>query len=187
MLIIAKFGGSSLATSKQFKKVKSIILDNPDRRVVVASALGKSDDEDNKITDLLYLLHAHIKYGVQYDSIFELIKQRYLKIKEELDLKYDIEEAFNTLKASLNKQMSIDSLASKGEFFAAQLLAEYIGYTFVDAKDVLKFKYDSQVDYDASQVLFNGALEKYGKIVVPGFYGSYPNNSIHLLPRGGSD
>jgi len=187
MLIIAKFGGSSLATSKQFKKVKSIILNNPDRRVVVASALGKTDDLDNKVTDLLYLLHAHIKYGVAYDQVFELIKERYLKVKEELKLTYDIEGAFKDLKASLNKQMSIDALASRGEYFSAQLLAEYIGYTFVDAKDVLKFKYDSQIDYDASQVLFSNALEAHGKIVVPGFYGSYPNQSIHLLPRGGSD
>ena len=152
MLIIAKFGGSSLATANQFKKVKSIILDNPNRRVIVASALGKTDDLDNKVTDLLYLLHAHIKYGVSYDAIFELIKDRYIKIKEELNLSYDIEEAFNSLKASLNKQMSIDALASRGEYFSAQLLAEYVGYTFVDAKDVIKFKYGSHIDYDASFV-----------------------------------
>lgn len=187
MLIIAKFGGSSLATSKQFKKAKQIILDNPNRRVVIVSALGKSENEDNKITDLLYLLHAHLKYGVSYDSIFETIRKRYLQIKDELKLTYDVNQAFNDLKLTLNKQTSVDDLVSRGEFFSAQLLAEYIGYSFVDAKDVLKFKYDSQIDYEASEKLFNEALEKNIRVVVPGFYGSYPNLSIHLLPRGGSD
>lgn len=187
MLIVAKFGGSSLATSEQFKKVKSIVLANPDRRVVIVSALGKSENEDNKVTDLLYLLHAHLKYGVQYESIFELIRKRYLLIKAELNLKYDVNAAFNELKGTLNKQTSVDVLVSKGEFFSAQLLAEYIGYQFVDAKDVLKFKYDSQIDYEASKALFNDALELNTRVVVPGFYGSYPNMSIHLLPRGGSD
>lgn len=187
MLTIAKFGGSSLATSKQFEKVKKIILDHPDRRVVVVSALGVSKGEDNKITDLLYLLHAHLKYGVQYDSIFELIRNRYLKIKDELKLAYDVNQAFDILKKTLNKQTPIDDLVSRGEYFSAQLLAEYIGYSFVDAKDVVKFKYDSQIDYEASEKLFNEALETYSRVVVPGFYGSYPNGSIHLLPRGGSD
>lgn len=76
-----KFGGSSVANSEQFKKVKQIILADPDRKYVVTSACGKSGQEDHKVTDLLYLCAAHITYDVSYESIFQSIVNKYMEIK----------------------------------------------------------------------------------------------------------
>ena len=90
-MIVTKFGGSSLADSAQFKKVKNIIQSNPARRVVVVSAPGKRSSDDNKITDLLYTLGSHLKYGVPDDKIWVSIVNRYKEIKETLNLDIDIE------------------------------------------------------------------------------------------------
>ena len=64
MLKVVKFGGSSVAGADQFQKVKNIVLSDPARRVVVVSAAGKRSSDDHKLTDLLYLCHAHLTYGV---------------------------------------------------------------------------------------------------------------------------
>ena len=79
LLIVDKFGGSSVASSEQFKKVKSIVLEKKNRKIVVVSALGRANSSDSKITDLLYLLHAHIKYNVDYKNILNMIKTRYFE------------------------------------------------------------------------------------------------------------
>ena len=81
---VAKFGGSSLASGEQFAKVRDIVLSDDEREVVVVSAPGKRDSEDNKITDLLYLLHAHIKYGVSHETVRQMIVDRYVEIKKGL-------------------------------------------------------------------------------------------------------
>ncbi|MBU0997279.1 MAG: aspartate kinase [Firmicutes bacterium] len=187
MIKVAKFGGSSLSDASQFVKVKKIILSDTSRALIVVSAPGKSLTHDNKITDLLYLLHAHLKYGVDHEVLFEMIESRFKTIQKELGLKYDIASDFSKLKKELNKNISLDYLVSRGEYFTAILLSEYLGYQFVDASQVLKFSYNSHVDLIETEKCFKKALEENKKIVVPGFYGSYPNQSIHLLSRGGSD
>ena len=80
MLVVTKFGGSSLADAKQFKKVKDIVLSKNNRQVVVVSAMGKRNKDDNKLTDLLFLLHAHIMYSIPFDSVFLMIKNRFLEV-----------------------------------------------------------------------------------------------------------
>ena len=75
-MIVTKFGGTSMASAEQFKKVKSIIDANPARQVVVVSAAGKKNSNDIKITDLLYTLHTHLVYGVPYDDIWGMISGR---------------------------------------------------------------------------------------------------------------
>ena len=56
---VVKFGGSSMADAGQYRKIRDILLADPDRKVVVVSAAGKRFKDDHKITDLLYLCHAH--------------------------------------------------------------------------------------------------------------------------------
>ena len=86
MLKVLKFGGSSMADTHQFAKVKAIVDSDPSRRVVVVSAAGKRSRDDHKLTDLLYLCHAHITYGVDCSGIFDEIVGRYLDIRDELGL-----------------------------------------------------------------------------------------------------
>ena len=186
-MIVTKFGGSSLADSVQFKKVKSIIQSNPARRVVVVSAPGKRSSNDNKITDLLYTLGSHLKYGVPDDKIWVSIVDRYKEIKETLNLNIDIEAELNEFSKTFGKDINQDLLVSRGEYFCARLMSSYLGYTFVDAAEIIRFSYDGRLDVAESAKRIREAFDQHGNIVVPGFYGAYPNGDINLLSRGGSD
>ena len=123
MLKVAKFGGSSLSSSAQFEKVKNIIDSDPSRRVVVVSAPGKRSSDDNKVTDLLYLCNAHLKYDVSYDSIFEMIEERYMDIRKGCGLNTDLDSEFETIRSHLKKGMSVEYLVSRGEYLNARLMA----------------------------------------------------------------
>ena len=187
MIKVAKFGGSSVANAEQFRKVKNIIESDPSRKFVVVSACGKTCREDHKVTDLLYLTHAHLKYGVSYESIFSLIEEKYLGIAEELGLKTDLRAKFDQIRSIMKKDLSEDYLVSRGEYLTAVLMAEYLGFAFADAADVIRFRYDGSIDYDyTGKMLEQYARENKG-VVVPGFYGAMPNGVIRVMSRGGSD
>ena len=187
MLKVTKFGGSSMADAGQYRKIKEIVMSDRGRRVVVVSAAGKRDSDDHKITDLLYLCHAHTQYGVDCDRIFEMITSRYLQIRDDLDLKIELEPEFQELKKRLDaKDISQDELVSRGEYFSAKLMAAFLDYQFVDAADWVKFKFDGTVDQESTYA----ALKKCAKgkgIVTPGFYGKMPDGNIRAFTRGGSD
>lgn len=187
MVVVAKFGGSSVANSEQFKKVKDIVTSNPSRKVIVVSALGKKNPEDSKITDLLYLLHAHLKYNVSYTPVWEMITTRFNQVKEDLGLNIDINQDLITLQKELSKEISVDYLVSRGEYLTSKLMAEYLNYTFVDASEIVKFNYDGTVDQEQTYALTLQAVQKYNNVVIPGFYGAYPNGTIKTFSRGGSD
>ena len=187
MLAVTKFGGSSLSNATQFSKVKNIVLSDPKRKIVVCSALGKRDKSDTKITDLLYILHAHLKFSVPYQDIWTMLYDRFTGVQNELGIDYDIKSDLDALKNELNKSISEEYLVSRGEYLTSKLMASYLGYHWVDAKDLLRYNYDGKLDEQLTERNVNLAFSKYGKIVVPGFYGAYPNGSIKLLSRGGSD
>ncbi len=187
MLKIAKFGGSSMADANQYIKVRDIITADQARKVVVVSAAGKRSKDDHKITDLLYLCHAHTQYGVACDPIFEPIKARYLGIRDELGIEMPLEEEFDNLKKRLDrKSVSQDELASRGEYFSAKLMAAFLGYRFVDATEWVKFRIDGSVDQEATYTALQNLYTGEG-IVTPGFYGLMPDGRIRTFTRGGSD
>lgn len=186
MLKITKFGGSSVANAEQFKKVKNIICSDEARKFVVISAAGKAGDDRNKITDLLYLCRAHVDYHVDYHGIFGMIKERFLRIKSELGLTVEIEDELEKLEKVL-PDLSTDELVSRGEYFTSKMMADYLGFPFVDAKDVIRFNYDGSVDFEATGKAVNVELLKSDRFVLPGFYGSLPDGTIKVMSRGGSD
>ena len=187
MLKVTKFGGSSMADAGQYRKIKEIIDSDRGRRVVVVSAAGKRNSDDHKITDLLYLCHAHTQYGVDCDRIFDMITSRYLEIRKDLDLKLDLEPEFAELKKRLDaKAISQDELVSRGEYFSAKLMAAFLGFQFIDAADWVKFKFDGSVDQEATYAALKKASKGKG-IVTPGFYGKMPDGNIRAFTRGGSD
>ena len=144
---VVKFGGSSMADAGQYRKIRDILMADPERRVVVVSAAGKRFSGDHKITDLLYLCHAHTQYGVDCSNIYEMIRSRYLEIRDELGIQLDLESEFAALKSGLDRKMvSQDELASRGEYFSAKLMAAFLGFQFVDAADWIRFKFDGSVD-----------------------------------------
>lgn len=186
-MIVTKFGGTSMASAEQFKKVRNIIEQNSERQIVVVSAPGKKTKDDIKITDLLYTLYMHLQYGVPYADIWDMIAGRYTEIANDLELDYDISVDLAALKAELNRHIDQNYLVSRGEFFSAKLMSAYLGFDFVDSKDIIRFNYNGTVDYDRSEQNAKKLFSSHGKIVVPGFYGSYPNRDICLFSRGGSD
>ena len=187
MLKVTKFGGSSMADAGQYRKVRDILLSDPQRRVVIVSAAGKRDKNDHKITDLLYLCHAHTQYGVDCDRIFDMITSRYLEVRDELGIQLDLETEFAALKQRLDaKAVSQDELVSRGEYFSAKLMAAFLGFEFVDAADWVKFNMDGTVDKDASYAALRSMVKGKG-IVTPGFYGVMPSGAIRTFSRGGSD
>ena len=188
MLKIAKFGGSSMADAGQYRKVKDILMADPGRRIVVVSAAGKRFSADHKLTDLLYLCHAHIQYGVACDPIYEIITSRYLEIRDELQIDLDLETEFAELKKRLDaKKVSQDELVSRGEYFSAKLMAAYLGFQFVDAADWIKFNMDGSVDKETSYAALKQLANIAQGVVTPGFYGIMPNGTIKTFSRGGSD
>ncbi|MBQ8067608.1 MAG: aspartate kinase [Solobacterium sp.] len=186
MIKVAKFGGSSVANAEQFRKVKKIIESDPDRKFVVSSACGKESSEDHKVTDLLFLCEAHVRFGVSYEPIFEQIEAKYNRIKKELKLKLDLEKEFASIRSVMKRGMSTDYLVSRGEYLTSKLLAEFLGYDFADAAEVIAFRYDGEVDMDRTRALIEARVTDRG-LVVPGFYGALPNGVIRIMSRGGSD
>ena len=186
MLKVLKFGGSSLADAQQFAKVKAIVEADESRRVVIVSAPGKRFSGDHKITDLLYLCAAHIKYGVSCEDIFAMIRDRYNEIIAECGLHISLDKEFDALWDKMKNGISQDELASRGEYFSARLMAEYLGYEFLDAAEWVKFRFDGTVDTDATyEALRRAAGDR--SVVIPGFYGVIPDGRIRTFSRGGSD
>ena len=187
MIKVAKFGGSSVADATQFRKVKAIIDSDPSRRLVVVSAAGKRDSKDHKITDLLYLCHAHLTYGVSCDEIFDRIRGRFVEIRDDLGLTYRIEDDLDALKARLNRDISIDELVSRGEYLTSRLMAEFLGYTFLDASECIFMDYDGRFLPEKISQAIESVIKEEKGIVIPGFYGVLPSGRIKVMSRGGSD
>ena len=187
MIKVAKFGGTSLADAQQFKKVYDIVKYNDERKYVVVSAPGKRFKDDNKITDLLYLTFAHIKYSVPYDPVFKIIEDRFNLIKEELNININLDHEFKIIRENLDNKCDEDYIVSRGEYLSALLTADYLNCDFVDAKDVIFFNYDCTVNKEKTGEKLKDVLSKKSKAVIPGFYGSYPDGSIKTFSRGGSD
>lgn len=187
MIKVVKFGGSSLADEIQFEKVKQILNEEEERKFVVVSACGKAREDEHKVTDLLYLCAAHLHYGVSAESLFQPIEEKYYRIKEKLGLSTDLKKEFEAIRSSFSKDIDTDYLVSRGEYLTAKLLADHIGGMFVDAKDVICFGYDGQVDMEKSREAFLALAKSDQKIVIPGFYGALPNGKIKVMTRGGSD
>ena len=173
MLKVLKFGGSSMADARQFEKVKSIVQADPARRVVIVSAAGKRFSDDHKLTDLLYLCHAHLKYGVSCDNVFDMIRSRYMEIRDDLGLQTDLETEFDALRRKMDKGISQDELVSRGE-------------DFLDSELWLKFNLDGTVDQETSYEALSRAASG-RRVVIPGFYGTMPDGTIKTFTRGGSD
>lgn len=186
-VVVAKFGGSSLANACQFKKVRDIVLADEKRRYIVPSAPGKREKNDYKITDILYLCYEHVQKGVPFDEVYQCIEERYIQICNELNLKINISGYLDDLKRKIIEGVSEDYIASRGEYFNGLILAEYLKYEFVDAAEIIIFKKNGELDEEATYEAVKNRLSNIGKAVIPGFYGATSDGEIKTFSRGGSD
>ncbi|MDD6884586.1 MAG: aspartate kinase [Eubacteriales bacterium] len=184
---VAKFGGSSLADASQFRKVKEIVLADPRRVYVVPSAPGKRNSSDIKITDMLYQCYALAEREQSYDEVFDRIAQRYMEIVQDLNLDFDIHGLLDEVRKGIGRAKSPDYSASRGEYINGVILANYLGWDFIDAKDVIKFDRQGNFAAEWTNEVLGEELAKHQHAVIPGFYGSFPNGEVRTFSRGGSD
>lgn len=184
---VAKFGGSSVADGIQLAKIREIIKKDPERRYVVVSAPGKRYEGDNKITDLLYLCRTHIEHNLPFDQVFQVVCDRFTAMAVGLGIDVDLTEHFDKIRRKLLEGSSEDYIASRGEFLNAIITAAYLGYDFVDAAGLILFDENGKFLAEETNKTLAEELSKHQTAVMPGFYGTTPNNKIKTFPRGGSD
>lgn len=184
---VAKFGGSSVADAIQLTKTKEIILADEDRRYIVVSAPGKRYEQDNKVTDLLYLCKTHIEHNLPYEQVFQVICDRYMAMEINLGIDIDLMSEFDEIKRNLQNGATEDYIASRGEYLNAIVVAGMLGYDFVDAAGLILFDEKGRFLQEETNRALSEALEKHERAVIPGFYGTYPSGKIKTFSRGGSD
>ena len=184
---VVKFGGSSLASAEQFKKVGNIIRAEESRRYVVPSAPGKRFSADTKVTDMLYDCYATAESDKNFDEKLDAIKARYQEIIDGLELDFSLEEDFKVIAKNFKKKAGTDYAASRGEFLNGKVMAAYLGYEFVDAAEVVRFNEDGSFNSDVTYQIMSERLAQTEHAVVPGFYGAKEDGTVVTFSRGGSD
>lgn len=184
---VVKFGGSSLASAEQFQKVGEIIRADKERRFVVPSAPGKRSSDDTKVTDMLYACYALAEKGDDFSEALGKIRERYQEIIDGLGLKLSLEKEFKTIEKNFREKAGSDYAASRGEYLNGIIMAKYLGYTFVDAAEVIRFKEDGEHDAEETNRLMRERLAGVESAVIPGFYGAYADGKVKTFSRGGSD
>lgn len=184
---VVKFGGSSLASAEQFKKVGSIIRKEEARRYVVPSAPGKRFSADTKVTDLLYKCYGLAEADEDFEAVLTEIRARYDDIINGLELDLSLDEEFDKIRANFRAKAGSDYAASRGEYLNGIVMAKYLDYTFLDAADYITFKPDGHFDDVKTQEKLSARLEQVERAVIPGFYGAYEDGRVKTFSRGGSD
>ena len=184
---VVKFGGSSLASAEQFRKVGKIIEADSDRRYIVPSAPGKRFPEDIKVTDMLYDCYQLAEKGEDFTKKLAKIQERYNGIIKGLGLTLSLDDEFVIIKTNFENKAGADYAASRGEYLNGIIMAEFLGAEFVDAAEAILFDEDGDFDAKKTYKVLGKRLEDVECAVVPGFYGSNPDGSIRTFSRGGSD
>ena len=184
---VVKFGGSSLASAEQFKKVGDIIRSEESRRYVVPSAPGKRFSSDIKVTDMLYACYEAAEKGSDFKNQLGAIKDRYYEIIRGLDLDLSLEEEFQQIEKDFKEKAGVDYAASRGEFLNGKIMACYLGYEFIDAAAVIRFDKDGSFDAEETNSLLSQRLSTCERAVIPGFYGAFEDGTVKTFSRGGSD
>jgi len=184
---VVKFGGSSLASARQFKKVGDIIRADKSRKYVIPSAPGKRKSKDEKVTDMLYACYDAASTGGSYKKLLNKIKDRFREIIDGLDLNLNLDHEFDTIEENFIKGAGRDYAASRGEYLNGMVMADYLGYEFIDAAEVIFFDENGVFEAKATNQELMERLERVERAVIPGFYGSKHDGTIKTFSRGGSD
>ncbi|MCR5154701.1 MAG: aspartate kinase [Lachnospiraceae bacterium] len=187
MVKVVKFGGSSLASAGQFEKVANIIHSDESRKYVVPSAPGKRTKSDTKVTDMLYACYALAEADKDYEPSLMKIKARYDEIIKGLNLDLSLDKEFDTIRANFKKHAGKDYAASRGEYLNGIVMANYLGFEFLDAAEVVFFDSEGNFLANETNTALSNRLKDMGKVVLPGFYGSTTDGRVKTFSRGGSD
>lgn len=185
---VLKFGGTSMANADSIRQVGNIVASDSLARFVVVSAPGKRAPGDEKVTDLLYNCYKVRAAGGDLAEAFRKVEKRFTDIVEGLGCTIDLKPYFEQIIYDMEGGANEDYAASRGEYLSAVVTAAYLGYEFVDAKDIVKFGNDGSFNAELTNTLTAAALRRVRRgAVIPGFYGQTENGLIKTFSRGGSD
>ena len=184
---VVKFGGSSLASAEQFEKVGKIIRSDKARKYVVPSAPGKRFSQDTKVTDMLYSCYALAEEGKDFKTELKAIKARYEEIIAGLKMELSLDDEFKVIEKNFKAKAGDNYAASRGEYLNGIIMANYLGYEFIDSATVIFFNENGEFDGDKTDEILSARLAQCKNAVVPGFYGSMPDGTVKTFSRGGSD
>ena len=184
---VVKFGGSSLASAQQFQKVADIIHSDDNRRYVVPSAPGKRFSDDTKVTDMLYACYHLAEADKDFKKELSAIAERYQEIIDGLSLTLSLKDEFKTIEKNFKEKAGENYAASRGEYLNGIIMAAYLGYEFVDAAEVIRFKDNGDFDAEVTNEILEQRLAGIERAVIPGFYGAYADGRVKTFSRGGSD
>ena len=184
---VVKFGGSSLASAEQFKKVGAIIKADKERKFVVPSAPGKRFSGDTKVTDMLYGCYDLAEAGQDFKKELQAIKDRYQEIIDGLAIKLSLDEEFKKIEKNFKEKAGTNYAASRGEYLNGIIMANYLGFVFIDAAEVIEFKEDGEFNAEVTNQKLRKRLDGVEAAVIPGFYGAYADGTVKTFSRGGSD
>ncbi|MBQ5771106.1 MAG: hypothetical protein IIW08_08020 [Clostridia bacterium] len=176
--IVSKFGGTSLCSGEMFLRVRDIVRENGERKIIVVSAPGKRFSSDMKVTDILINLSEN-----KSERLFSLLKDRFLSVADALEI--DIDSKLAQIKKLVFSGADRAEIVSRGEWLSAYIMARLLGFHFLDAKDAIRFSGNEIAKITFQNI--QSAYKKHGNIVLPGFYGADESGNIRLFPRGGSD
>ena len=186
-IVVAKFGGTSVADAGQFRKIREIVEANPERRFIVVSAPGKRFPEDVKVTDLLLACYEKAAAGQSFAAEFEQIRQRFRAIIDGLKMDFPLDSELEILRNSLLTEPMKDYTASRGEYLTARIMSKYLGFTFVDPAWCVCFDQDGQLNAPMTSRTMRASLLPLNRAVIAGFYGADMIGTIRTFERGGSD
>lgn len=184
---VVKFGGSSLASAEQFRKVGDIIHADKERRYVIPSAPGKRFSGDTKVTDMLYGCYELAENDKDFKKELQAIEERYQEIIDGLSLTLSLKEEFKTIAENFKKKAGVNYAASRGEYLNSIIMADYLGLPFIDAAEVIRFDENGDFDSETTNDILKERLKDMDNAVIPGFYGAYADGTVKTFSRGGSD
>ena len=185
-LIVSKFGGSITSSAEKIKRSVEIIKSNPARRYMIASAPG-TNPPNHGITDLLFMCHSGFSGNKDYEGLLTKIADTYRAIIDGLKINFDIDSEIEKLRQDLISGRELGYIGSRGEYIMGKILAKLLGWTFVDAAELIFFNDDGTLDEAKTFKAANERLKDIEHAVIPGFYGSMPDGKIKTFPRGDGD
>ncbi len=187
MTKVVKFGGSSLANASQFSKAGKIIRSEESRRYVVPSAPGKRNAKDTKVTDMLYRCYEMAEAEEDFMPLLKKIQERFDTIINGLNMAFSLNDEFGVIAENFKKKAGTDYAASRGEYLNGRIMANYLGYEFIDAAEVIRFRENGEFDADTTDAILSKRLKDCERAVIPGFYGAKEDGTVKTFSRGGSD
>ena len=159
---VVKFGGSSLASAQQFKKVAEIVHAEASRRYVVPSAPGKRFRKDTKVTDMLYGCYALAEQDEDFSENLHQIEERYQEIIDGLSLTLSLADEFAVIEKNFRAHAGKDYAGSRGEYLNGIVMAAYLGYELSLALGRI-FKENGEFDAVRQRELLGRTPSEHGK------------------------